>query len=245
MSGPLVAVLSARRPLAPQQMNPFLGDAAADAVWYTAEDEAADYRAAGAARVIEAGTLNQARDLALDHARTQGRACLLLADDLRGLRRNPAAGNDGRCLIPEVAAALAAACEQTGATLAGLPPTGNPLFAGHKDGRPPWRRDVFIVGDCMYVPPTPLRFDHRLCIKADYDYTCQHLAHGGGTVRLTGYLANWQHYGNRGGVVSYRTPAVEDGDIAHLTGKWPGVFRPNPRRPHEVLMRWTGRRPCP
>jgi hypothetical protein len=232
MSAPLVAVISARRPLAPEAMNVFLADAPGPVRWYVGDGEAADYRAAGAADVEEAGDLVQARNSALRDAFAEGRACVQISDDLRRLHRHSAIGG-GPAGLGEVIDAMSAACADTGATLAGLPPTDNEFYT---PADPKYRHGVFIVGDLIHVAPSPQRFDRQLKLKEDYDFTLQH-RNAAGAVRVQTYLASFAHRDNRGGAVSYRTMEAEAEAIGYLMHKWPGEFRLNHRRPGEILMR--------
>lgn len=231
-TAPLTAVISARRPLAPETMNGFLADAPGPVRWYVDHGERADYRAAGAVDVIEASGLVQARNLALADAFAEGRACVQISDDLRRLRRHSANGG-GDAGLGEVIEAMSAACAQTGATLSGLPPTDNEFYT---PADPPLRHGVFIVGDLIFVRPSPQRFDRQLKLKEDYDFTLAHREEAG-AVRVQTYLASFAHLDNRGGAVPYRTMEAEAEAIGYLMHKWPGEFRINPRRPGEILMR--------
>ncbi|MEV6817820.1 hypothetical protein AB0M72_03600 [Nocardiopsis dassonvillei] len=234
---PLTAVISARRPLAPEAMNLFLETAPGPVRWYVDYGEAADYRAAGAVEVIEVGGLVQARNAALADAFAEGRACVQVSDDLRRLRRHSAIGG-GAAGLGEVIEAMSVACAETGATLAGLPPTDNEFYT---PADPRYRHGVFIVGDLIFVRPSPQRFDRQLRLKEDYDFTVQH-DQAAGAVRVQTYLASFAHRDNRGGAVSYRTMEAEAEAIGYLMHKWPGRFRLNGRRPGEILMRRPARR---
>jgi hypothetical protein len=217
-------------------MNSFLESAPGPVRWYVDHGEGTDYRAAGAVDVIEAGGLIQARNLALGDAFGENRACVQVSDDLRRLRRHSAIGG-GAAGLGEVIEAMSAACAETGATLAGLPPTDNEFYT---PADPRHRHGVFIVGDLIHVAPSPQRFDRQLRLKEDYDFTLQH-RDAAGAVRVQTYLASFAHRDNRGGAVSYRTMEAEAEAIGYLMHKWPGEFRLNPRRPGEILMRRPSR----
>jgi hypothetical protein len=64
---------------------------------------------------------------------------------------------------------------------------------------------TFIVGDCIAVKPTPLRFDERLALKEDYGFTAAHIEEYGGALRLNWILASFRHRTNPGGAVAIRT----------------------------------------
>ena len=206
---------------------------APDAYWYVAAGDGPSYREAGASNVIESGPLCASRNRALDDAFAEKRACVQLSDDLRGIKF---AGRRGEADI-DLSTAISfmeKACAASGAYLAGAAPTSNAFYTDAE--RRPVRTAHFIVGDFIYVRPTPLRFWEELLLKEDYDYTAQHLREYGCVARCDVILAAFAHRSNAGGAVSYRTSELERTSIAQLEARWPGVFRPNPRRPDEILM---------
>ena len=81
------------------------------------------------------------------------------------------------------ASLLHALLKATDHRLAGCFPNANPGLAA---GAAPVQSHLFIVGDFLVidVQRTSLRFDERLMLKEDYDYTAQHLHEHGGRVSL-------------------------------------------------------------
>lgn len=236
-SRPFIAIISARRPGAVEQMNEYLDGLRA--TWIVAEGEAELYRRAGAEDVVEGGTLCESRNLAIEMAFDAGKDCLQLSDDCTGYAW--ATGTDRKDAHPislrRVMVELYRAAASVGAYLAGAMPTANPFYAA--PGKVQTRH--FIVGDTMLIRQgTPLRFDTALRLKEDYDYTAQHLAKHGRVARVGSLLAGYRHGSNPGGAVAYRDPHKEQEAIAYLKRKWPGVIRDNPRRANEVLFRWPG-----
>lgn len=224
---PYIAVISARRPTA----VPVLAELGIEASWYVAEGDGPAYREAGALNVIEAGRLMPARNRALNDAFAQDRPCLQLSDDLTeillwrgGKRTDPLAFTD---LLRLMMSYLAGDCR-----LVGIAPTSNTFYAGADV-----KTQHFILGDLFLAAPSDIRFDERLPLKEDYDYTCQHIATFGQVARLDFVLANFKHRSNKGGAVDYRTAALEQEAIALLRSKWPAWIKPNPRRENEVLLR--------
>lgn len=204
--------------------------------WYVGDGDAGDYRYAGAARVLEVGWLCESRNAALDAAALLGQPCLQLSDDLRALSvaHGPARHQVERITLPDAVQLLQDALATTGAHLAGAAPTANPYFAKARI-----HPSAFIVGDLMLVAADcPLRFNEAMRLKEDYDYTCRHLHRYGKVARVDWLLATFTHRTNRGGAVAFRTPEAEQRAIAQLRDAWPGVFKDNPKRPNEVLMRW-------
>lgn len=234
-SRPHVAIISARRPDAVEAMQPHLDGL--EATWYVAEGEGELYRERGAAKVVEAGPLCRARNLAIERAFQEGKDCLQLSDDCTGFQW--ATGTKREHVKPitlrAVAMHLWKSADQVGAYLAGAMPTANPFYAS------PGKIQVahFIVGDTMLIRQgTPLRFDENLLLKEDYDYTAQHLYRHGRVARVGSLLAGYRHGSNPGGAVAYRDPHKEQAAISLLKAKWPLAIKDNPRRANEVLFKW-------
>merc|ERR1740121_2256225 len=101
-------------------------------------------------------------------------------------------------------------------------------------------RNHFILGDFFVVDKSNVRFDENMTLKEDYDFTCSHIKAHGSVMRLQRMTLSVKHYSNSGGAVDERDKkgAKERMNIAILNKKWPGCFRPNPKRKNEVIMRW-------
>lgn len=123
-----------------------------------------------------------------------------------------------------------------GAFYGGVYPNTNDGFAY---ATPPITTEHFIVGDFIVVDSvnSSLRFDERMTLKEDYDFTCQHLHTHGQVCRINRIFVGAEHYTNKGGAVAVRTTEREAANIAHLRAKWPGVFI-NQKRENEVILRW-------
>jgi hypothetical protein len=224
-----VAVISAGRPLAVPAMAGHLDGL--DVTWYVPHGETGEYRATGAKATVGTRTLCQARNRALTDAGR--RWCVQLSDDLRRVEVLTVNGRREARLTGVLPRLIALAVER-GARLAGGAPTANAYFARQRVND-----HGFIVGDLMAVAPrTTPRFDERLRLKEDYDFTLQHLSVYGRVARWDYLLTTFDHRTNRGGAVAYRNAATEAEAIAYLMTKWPGRVVDNPRRPNEVLLRW-------
>lgn len=229
-----VAIVSAGRPGNVPAMEQHCAGLAP--TWYVPADEVGDYLYAGAVTVVAAGALCPSRNQALDAADQLGVPCLQLSDDLKRLGWAEGTTRDSVQPLPlaDTIARLAAAAVEHGAQLAGAAPTDNPYFS-----KPRVHTSAFIVGDLTYTTAgCQLRYDERLQLKEDYDYTCQHLATVGAVARVDQLLASFAHRTNRGGAVAVRTPELEQASIQLLQAKWPDAIRANTRRPNEVLLRW-------
>jgi hypothetical protein len=226
-----VAVISSGRPASVPVMEQHC--AGLNPVWYVGAGETVAYQRAGAANVTEGGSLADARNQALDDA---GDAfCVQVSDDLRKVSMTTGKLRDNVTQVPldRAVRAVGAAMSRHHARLGGCAPTANPFFSAqrvHPSG--------YIVGDLIVVAPGEPRFDPQFRLKEDYDFTCQHLRAYGSVARVDYLLADFAHRKNPGGAVAYRTAELEDQAIERLMIKWPGVFRGNPRRPHEVLLKW-------
>lgn len=211
--------------------------------WIVPHDEVLTYKEAlrdthaiVSGDVIAGGGLIDSRNLALDIAARDDLYCLQLSDDLRSVQWTNSNDNKQRRTIPLVDAVtvMEQVLLDTTFKLAGVAPTANAFFYRER-----YSYRHFIVGDFILVhPDSEARFDDNLTLKEDYDFTCQHWDRYGGAVRCNQILATFGHRTNKGGAVNYRTPALEEQNIAYLKQKWPGKFRDNPRREHEVLLKW-------
>ena len=121
------------------------------------------------------------------------------------------------------------------ARLGGVAPTDNPL---NFSSRRPVKTSHFIVGDFLVTLPCGVLFDEAFTLKEDYDYTLQHLMRYGVVARCDSILAEFKHRTNIGGAVDVRTSQLEEENIALLKSKWRRYIVDNPKRPHEVLLRW-------
>lgn len=230
MTDVFISIISARRPKSVMKMQDF----APNATWFVALGEAQDYIKEGAVNVIEAGSLIEARNKALEHAFEQNKSCVQLSDDLTKLF----IVNDDLSLeqisVEDAVKLMKTICDSTGFKLAGVAPVPNTFYY---DPKKPVKTHHFIVGDFIYIQPSKPRFDNDLLLKEDYDFTAQHIHNYGGVARCDFIFAHFKHRTNAGGVVAYRTPEIEQQSIALLKSKWGDAIKDNPRRPNEILFR--------
>jgi len=99
----------------------------------------------------------------------------------------------------------------------------------------------FIMGDFFVAEPSDIRFDTRLDLKEDYDYTCSHLERYGNILRCNHLLIHAKHLTNAGGACSYRNAEREQGNITILKEKWGTAIRDNAVRANEVIFCWKSR----
>jgi len=178
------------------------------------------------------GELGNQEDLAA------GNAAAKAADHLR---ISPAAS--ARFLLAKLRAAQAAAGgKRAGPRLAGVFPMAN---TGQAFTREAVSSDHFILGDFFVADRSPVRFDTRMTLKEDYDFTCAHLAKHGAVIRCNRMFIRAVHETNAGGAVSERDSAGERERemIKILKEKWPGVFWCNGKRGDtQVILNWKRRR---
>ena len=187
------------------------------------------YQDCGCKDVYETGKLIPSRNFALDHAFKKNQICIQLSDDIKEVKTNPSGESvDLESVVEELAEKFK---KTTGVYLLGIPPTDNPFFA-----KAIVSKNTFCIGDLFFSKPNPLRFDEKLTLKEDYDYTLQHIATFGGVVRSNDLLAEYKHYSNSGGAVEVRSTPNEQRNIAYLKSKWGAAIRDNPRRPNEILL---------
>lgn len=210
--------------------------------WVVPHAERHDYAAAGAATLLPVPPpapghyqLPVQRQAALDHAAAHGQVCIQSDDDLRRFKSvhltGPKSATASLAAWTEVRDGLLAALDGA-ARLSGLPPTDNALFAAHSA---PYRGLVNAQITATDPAAAP-RWDPALPLKEDYDFTCQHLATYGRVMRLTGYIAKYESYANRGGVVALRTPELEAFSAATLLERWPQYLMKHRTRPGEIAF---------
>ena len=226
-----------------------------DAVtWIVPPEDEAAYRENGAVLVATAEGLCAARNTALSDAFVQDCWCVQMSDDIQSIsispdeRRAPCldeanrrSGDEGLPVpvTPEAAAtAVGEEMMKRGTFLGGAYVNNNVGFALNAEA---WSSHKFIVGDFMVIRPCSLRFDEKMSLKEDYDYTAQHVDEFGAVTRMNRLFVRAKHYTNKGGAVDVRTAALEQCTINHLTTKWslrgyPKLFRLNPTRMNEVIM---------
>lgn len=205
--------------------------------WFVPSEEAHEYRHLSTGSVVSVSEpagkygLTVARNMALEHA--QSAVCIQTSDDLKGFLRLQEGAKRGA--VPatwvEVREALLGALGSPGVHLSGLPPTANPFFS-----RPGIKDKAFIIGD-LFATSGECRFDETLPLKEDYDFTCRHLETYGRVARVGDFLAEYSHYKNRGGAVSFRTEELEKETCARLLDRWPQYLHPHPKRKNEVVLR--------
>tara|TARA_R100001594_G_scaffold73796_3_gene108379 strand:+ start:1962 stop:2678 length:717 start_codon:yes stop_codon:yes gene_type:complete len=88
---------------------------------------------------------------------------------------------------------------------------GLAMASDYKFYRPfaPFSTQGIVVANLIGIINNPLRFDERLRVKEDYDYSMQHIYKYGGVLRSHKYGIDVIHLTNEGGCVGYRTKDVE------------------------------------
>ena len=233
-----IGIVSAGRPGAvPPMVNHLDG---LRHTWYVPVGEGGNYRYAGAREVVEVeGNLSDQRNAVLETAFADGRAAVELNDDLVNIRWTDDGKTQEMIGLPAALVRLHRELEASGFRFGGSATTTNLYFY-----REPIGRRHFIMAHMMMMFPGPERFDPAMRLKEDYDYTLQHLSAYGGVCRVNGLLANFRHYEKRGGCGPYRTPEEEERHVVYLLEKWPDAIRRNPRRDHEVLIKWPPKVPA-
>jgi len=234
-----------------------LTQAGATPTWYVDADSLEDYRALGLKAVV-GGKLTAARSMALEDAKKKGKICVQCSDDISAWEyrhgAQPAERTDDAAnaafeaathyMISPVAAARFIVAKMRGAEETRKPKLGGvfPLsscsraFLGS-----PFGRKNFILGDFFVADlGSKCRFDPRMTLKEDYDFTCSHLKAHGSVMRCNRMTLRVKHYSNGGGAVATRDKKgmEERKNIAILHKKWPTAFSANWKRKNEVILRW-------
>lgn len=223
------------------QNVPAMQQLVGDATWYVGHGEGEEYRRAGASYVVESGALCRSRNAILDDAFAHNAIALELSDDLKKIEYAIDKENKNKTLlsITDAIALMLEGAQKNGAMLVGTAPTNNAFFFNPAK---PYHTQAFIVGDMILVKPTDLRFDERLKLKEDYDYTMQHIMKYGCVARVNSLLPTFLHRSNPGGACDYRNARREQRAIRFLKKKWPGFIVDNSRRPNEILLKIKSKR---
>ena len=190
------------------------------------------YKAKGAKYVIKGGSLVGNRNAALEYCFKKGKICVQIDDDLQSVALNDFTGKRTKQYTNIVTAVedLLNSFIDSDFNFAGAPPTENPFFATKES-----QENILITAPFTLTKPNSIRFDEKLLLKEDYDYTLQHIKQGG-CIRYHKYLFNFKRYGNTGGAVSYRTDNLEQQSIEYLQNKWNDCIKLNPKRDNEILL---------
>lgn len=209
------------------------------------------------------GKLTVARNMALKDASRMNKVCVQCSDDIsaweyrHGKRatdssddaKNKACKEAARLILSPVAAARFILAKMRSAPGEKKPQLGgvymlgscSRTFAGAE-----FVRQHFCIGDFFVVDNSKVRFDERMTLKEDYDFSCSHIKAHGSVMRCQRMTLSVKHYSNAGGAVDQRDKKglKEQYNIGILNEKWPGCFRPNPKRKNEVIMKWRGASAC-
>tara|TARA_R110000782_G_scaffold134280_2_gene226664 strand:- start:2359 stop:3099 length:741 start_codon:yes stop_codon:yes gene_type:complete len=190
------------------------------------------YKALGAKYVITGGSLVGNRNAALDYCFKKNKICVQIDDDLQSVSLNDFTGKRTKKYTNVITAVndILYNFIYSDFNFAGAAPTENPFFATKES-----QENILITAPFTLTKPNPIRFDEKLLLKEDYDYTLQHIKQGG-CIRYHKYLFNFKRYGNLGGAVSYRTNLLEQETIAYLLSKWKDCIKLNPKRENEILL---------
>jgi hypothetical protein len=223
-----VYVISAGR----YNVLPFTNTQKANYIFCVKNGEKADYEKNGCKNVYETGSLIKSRNWALEHSFKNNNICVQLSDDLKKVKINEKLFKKSDVQIDEAIKKTVYLFEKTsGFYLLGIPPTDNDFFASKLISE-----NTFCIGDCLFIKPSKPRFDERLSLKEDYDFTLQHIQMYGKCIRYQKFLYTFQHYKNVGGAVDYRTENKEIENINYLMAKWGSKIKLNPKRKNEIII---------
>ena len=234
----LVTVISHKRPQNVKRLASVLQHPD-NAVWIVGSNEKAAYKAHGAKYVFEGGSLCPSRNMAIELARKyRADALVQISDDVSQIMELV---DDHEEIITAEAAAgiiwkkMKAAPLESRPFLGGAYPCANPWWARRS---PETSKDLFIVGDFLVVDPlSPVRFDEKLEVKEDYDFTLSHMKMHGSALRNNRLIVVAKHRNNPGGAVGPDRERREVAAIKLLKTKWPAQIVDHPRRRLEVLLK--------
>mmetsp|Transcript_103117 Transcript_103117/g.210261 ORF Transcript_103117/g.210261 Transcript_103117/m.210261 type:complete len:586 (+) Transcript_103117:74-1831(+) len=233
-------------------------EAGVQPTWYVDQESLKDYKKLNLNAVV-GGKLTAARNKCLKDANAKGKICVQCSDDISAWEyrdgkaatvRTDDAMNAAHAAAKRVIVSPVAAARFMVAKMRGVPEAKKPKLAGVYmlgscartfAGDNEFGRHQFILGDFFVVDKgSKVKFDEQMKLKEDYDFSCAHIKEHGSVMRCNRMTLSVKHYSNSGGAVSNRDDKgiEERRNIAILNQKWPGCFRPNWKRPNEVIMRW-------
>ena len=86
----------------------------------------------------------------------------------------------------------------------------------------------------MVETSSPVRFNTRLKVKEDYDFTMAHISAFGGVVRANHLLVKARHRTNAGGACTKVRAKHDTNAISFLRKKWKHAIRSHTRRKLEI-----------
>lgn len=179
------------------------------------------------------GSLAKNRNKALEYCFNKNKICIQIDDDLKKTTINDFTGKrTGQCTyVLDAIESLMPHFLNSKYLYAGAPPTDNPFFATEEI-----KENILITSPFTMTKPNSIRYDEKLKLKEDYDYTLQHINNGTGCVRYSKFLFSFQSGTNKGGVVQYRESNLEKKTIDYLFKKWGNCIKLNPKRENEILL---------
>ncbi len=122
--------------------------------------------------------------------------------------------------------------EHLGAKLWGVNPVPNPFYM-----RNTISTQAFCITTFCGVIIDDARFNEKLKFKDDYGFTAENIAYYRKIVRFNNYCVKAEHYNKLGGLSEYRNNVDEKNDCEYLIRKYPYLYRLNPKRENQILMR--------
>jgi len=180
--------------------------------------------------------ITNARNAILSHYKPQDEV-VMADDDIRSIQY---VDPQGKKLIDATSAQISelcqkgfAECKKLGTKLWGVYPVHNAFYMAKKS-----TYYHFIIGSFSGVIISDLRYDDKMRVKEDYDFTMSNIFRFGKVVRFDDWTVNAKHYTNKGGCVDDRS-GKKDIDIEamnYLIGKYGLLIKKNPRREGEVII---------
>jgi len=227
-------------------------DAGVVPTWYVDNECPEEYRKLGL-QVVKAGKLIPSRNKALEEAFAVGKACVQTSDDIGSWHlvcdstryhtddgANAAFKRSDKLLVSPVAAAryMLAKMRARGnqCKLGGVYPLSN---GGRAMRAEAVHQQHFILGDFFASEVSDIRFDERLTLKEDYDYTASHLQKYGEVLRCNRLIITAKHETNAGGACDARDAegTKERYNIAILKEKWGTAIADHPTRANQIVLR--------
>lgn len=233
-----IYIISRSRPGNVDRMKDHLHNLSA--TWVVPLLEIPLYLASGVINIIPESSpgVCGARNAALEDAFSKNLICVQLSDDPMQIlwwhREDPQnISAKKRISLATAILRIYAYMLQANLYLGGGMPTARSQYSPwHSRG---YSTTNFIVGDVMVIRPCELRFNEKLRLKEDYEYTIQHIKKYGGAVRVCQFMTKFKHHSKIGGCTGYRSGELEKESIQILRELHPGWWKKG-RNENEIQL---------
>jgi hypothetical protein len=209
--------------------------------WVIEESDVRSYKLYGAKNIIIAGGFRRGLAKIIDHANEVGQPYFKWDDDPKRVSLATYSDVKKKYVAEKItytdAMSILLHTMQTHPDVkqVGIPPTANILNFQGKE----FTKNKFCVNSLILFQPNTCRW--RYPLKEDYQMSADIIKTYGYNLRCENILFEFEHWGNRGGCVDYRTAEMQMAAANDLVREYPEFMRHNTKKPGEVIFRYAGK----